>query len=69
MILFTLGGALSLLPLILFFPRGGRKEPNRRKAAGETVESKEYEPPSWAVWTVLVGVVAWARLSYFLYSG
>ncbi|MET9859518.1 hypothetical protein ABZY93_09350 [Streptomyces smyrnaeus] len=68
MILFSLGGGLALLTLMLFFPRGRRKELNRRKAAGETIESKEYEPPSWVVWTIVVGVLAWACLSYFLYS-
>ncbi|MFD6948996.1 hypothetical protein A6A08_02860 [Nocardiopsis sp. TSRI0078] len=69
MILFTLGGALALLSLMLFFPWGRRKELNRRKAAGETIGPKEYEPPSWVVWTMLVGVIAWACLSYFLYGG
>jgi hypothetical protein len=69
MILFSLGGGLALLSLMFFFPRGRRKELNRRKAAGEKIESKEYEPPSWVVWAMLVGVLAWVCLSYFLYSG
>ncbi|GFH38417.1 hypothetical protein [Streptomyces pacificus] len=69
MLLFSLGGGLAMLSLMFFFPRGRRKELNRRKAAGETIESNEYEPPSSVVWTILVGVLAWVCLSYFLYSG
>ncbi|MBQ1089532.1 hypothetical protein [Streptomyces sp. B93] len=69
MLLFSLGGGLALLSLMLYFPRGRRKELNRRKAAGEKIESKEYEPPSWVVWTMLVGVIAWGCLSFVLYSG
>jgi hypothetical protein len=68
MILFSLGGSLALLSLMLVFPWGRRKELNRRKAAGETIESKEYEPPTWVPWVILVGVIAWVCFSYFLYS-
>jgi hypothetical protein len=67
LVAFAVGTAL--LSLMLLFPRGRRKELNRRKAAGEEIDSKEYEPPSWVVWTMLVGVMAWAGLSFSLFGG
>ncbi|GAA0907825.1 hypothetical protein [Streptomyces thermoalcalitolerans] len=69
MILFSLGGAMALLSLMLLFPWGRRKELNRRKAAGEKIDSKEYEPPSWVVGTLLVGILAWTGLSFALFGG
>lgn len=69
MILFSLGGGMALLSLMLLFPWGRRKELNRRKAAGEKIDSKEYEPPSWVVWVLLIGIMAWIGLSFALFGG
>ncbi|WP_207312911.1 hypothetical protein [Streptomyces nodosus] len=66
-LLFMLGGTVAAISFPLFFPRGRRKELNRRKAAGENVLDKEYEPPQWVNWTTAGGIVAWVVFSFILF--
>jgi len=68
LLLFGLGGSLAVLSFFLFFPRGKRKELNRRKAAGENIPDKEYEPPRWVVWTTVGGVLAWIAFTLIVFA-
>ncbi|MFF4824301.1 MULTISPECIES: hypothetical protein [unclassified Streptomyces] len=67
LLLFGLGGCIAVLSFFLFFPRGKRKELNRRKAAGENIPDKEYEPPQWVVWTTVTGILAWIVVTFIIF--
>ncbi|MCX4795250.1 MULTISPECIES: hypothetical protein [unclassified Streptomyces] len=67
LLLFGFGGCITALAFCLFFPRGKRKEANRRIAAGENVPEKEYEPPQWVVWTSVGGILAWIVFTFIIF--
>ncbi|GAA1155351.1 hypothetical protein GCM10009654_08700 [Streptomyces hebeiensis] len=69
LLLFSFSGAFFMLPLLLLLPRGKRKELNRREAAGEKVDWKEGEPPTWAVWTFTCAICLWAVVSFIVTGG
>lgn len=69
LLLFGFGGCLAALSFLLFFPRGKRKELNRRKAAGENIPDKEYEPPTWVNWTTVGAILAWIVFTLILFRG
>ncbi|MFJ7998057.1 hypothetical protein ACIQ7D_13055 [Streptomyces sp. NPDC096310] len=68
-LLFSLGGALAMMAVLMAFPSGKRKELYRRQAAGEKVDWKEAEPPTWAVWVFICAVLIWIAFSFIATGG
>ncbi|MFE3597772.1 hypothetical protein ACFXP3_18630 [Streptomyces sp. NPDC059096] len=68
-LLFSLGGALAMTAVLMAFPSGRRKELYRRQAAGEKVDWKEAEPPTWALWVFICAVLVWIVFSFVATGG
>ncbi|MFE3829719.1 hypothetical protein [Streptomyces sp. NPDC059092] len=68
-LLLSLGGALAMMAVLMAFPGGRRKELYRRQAAGEKVDWKEAEPPTWATWVFICAVLVWIAFSFIATGG
>ncbi|MFJ2175324.1 MULTISPECIES: hypothetical protein [unclassified Streptomyces] len=68
-LLLSLGGALAMMAVLMAFPSGRRKELYRRQAAGEKVDWKEAEPPTWAIWVFICAVLLWTAFSFIATGG
>ncbi|WP_248503653.1 hypothetical protein [Streptomyces sp. D2-8] len=69
MVLFSLGGTMALAALGGFYPPGRVRALNRRKAAGEEVDPKEFEPSQRVTWVTVTAIIAWICVSYALFGG
>jgi hypothetical protein len=69
MVLFSLGGAMTLAALGGFYPPRRVRALNRRKAAGEEVDPKEFEPSQRVTWVTVTVITAWICVSYALFGG
>ncbi|MER7997588.1 hypothetical protein [Streptomyces sp. NPDC095613] len=71
-LLLSLSGFLITVPVLLVVPRRRIsiiKEIYRRDAAGEKVDWKEAEPPTWLVWTYACAICLWAAVSFVITGG
>lgn len=68
-LLFSLGGGIPLLGLIMFVPPSRLRDYYRRKAAGENPDQKDYEPPQWTIWTGVSALIVWCVISFSIIGG